>query len=381
MLTHLVNDGVIFKMTLSKKRDKNGDLLNVYCRPVLIKERVLFSTTYHYKTKDEVKNFFKQDIVISIISLLTTVFRELHIMTISQDISIFINKREDVAVVRNNIKEERCINLSHNATKNYYINPVNPWWKDLGITTADGKICSSMQHKFKQICQYIDIMNGILKDISTNNGKRMTIADMGAGKGYLTFALYEYLTIIKHIDVQLYGIEIRKKIVDDVNTIINKHKLDGIHFIQSSIEQYHSPVDMVVALHACDTATDDAIIKGIINKSSFIVCAPCCHKQIRKEIELSGIKNSITRYGIFLEKQAVMITDVIRALVMEYYGYQTKVIEFIETEHTPKNVMLIGILKNKISSQKKIDILENIKNLKQQYGIKHHYIEKIFDYK
>ena len=138
----------------------------------------------------------------------------------------------------------------------------------------------------------------------------------------------------------------------------------------------HSSLDVLIALHACNTATDDAIIKGIESGAKLIICAPCCHKQIRQEMEKSKVVDPITRYGIFLERQAVMITDAIRALIMEYYGYKTQVMEFIEMEHTPKNILLVG--RKSDAPVDKEAILKQIEDLKKQYGIEKHYLEKVF---
>jgi hypothetical protein len=146
--------------------------------------------------------------------------------------------------------------------------------------------------------------------------------------------------------------------------------------VESSIEAYHpEKLDVLIALHACNTATDDAIASGIKAGAQLIVCAPCCHKQIRQEMERSGKLDAITRYGIFLERQAVMITDTIRALILEYFGYKTQVMEFIEMEHTPKNVLLVGVkTNNKVDKDK---ILNSIREIKQQYGIHKHYLETV----
>ena len=161
-----------------------------------------------------------------------------------------------------------------------------------------------------------------------------------------------------------------------INDIIKSDNLKGMEFVESSIEAFHpEKLDVLIALHACNTATDDAIASGIKAGAKLIVCAPCCHKQIRQEMEASGKTDMITRYGIFLERQAVMITDTIRALILEYFGYKTQVMEFIEMEHTPKNVLLVGR-----KSEKPVDkqaILEEINALKQRFGIKKHYLETL----
>ena len=165
-----------------------------------------------------------------------------------------------------------------------------------------------------------------------------------------------------------------------INEIINSNHLKGLEFVESSIKAYHpEKLDVLIALHACNTATDDAIASGIKAGAELIVCAPCCHKQIRQEMERSGKVDAITRYGIFLERQAVMITDAIRTLILEYFGYKTQVMEFIEMEHTPKNVLLVG--RKTAKEPNKTEILQHIADLKRQYGIETHYLETVLGLK
>ena len=180
--------------------------------------------------------------------------------------------------------------------------------------------------------------------------------------------------------MNIKGVEIRPDLVLKINEIINSNHLKGLEFVESSIQDFHpEKLDVLIALHACNTATDDAIASGIKAGAELIVCAPCCHKQIRQEMEHSGKVDFITRYGIFLERQAVMITDTIRAMVLEYFGYKTQVMEFIEMEHTPKNVLLVG--RKTSRNTRDPEILQQIAALKQQYGIEKHYLEKALDLK
>ena len=233
-----------------------------------------------------------------------------------------------------------------------------------------------MQHKFKQICKYVEIVDSLIRNTSFDDELR--IADMGAGKGYLTFALYEHLS--KHYNKRfiLEGVEVREDIVLKVNEIIRDCQMPDFDFIHSTIEDYKPQrIDVLIALHACNTATDDAIIKGIENNAKLIICAPCCHKQIRAEMEKSGVSDCMTRYGIFLERQAVMISDILCALIMEYFGYKTQIMEFIEMEHTPKNVLLVG-RKTVVEPDKEL-IIRQIQELKKRYGIQRHYLERIFE--
>ena len=209
----------------------------------------------------------------------------------------------------------------------------------------------------------------------------LNVVDMGSGKGYLTFALYDYLTNVLNVKTKITGVEFRKDLVILCNSISKKSSFTNLFFEEGTIENYTTTttIDVLIALHACDTATDDAIAKGIKANANLIVVAPCCHKQIRKQITLNKKQNDvsfITQYGIFLERQAEMVTDAIRALVLEYFGYKTKVFEFITDAHTPKNIMIVG---EKISNHKNEDALLKIKNAKEFFGIKEHYLEKLVE--
>jgi hypothetical protein len=203
---------------------------------------------------------------------------------------------------------------------------------------------------------------------------------MGSGKGYLTFALYDYLHNVLNLKTKITGVEFREDLVALCNGIAMKSGFDNLGFVQGSIEDYEArQMDILIALHACDTATDDAIYKGISANASLIVVAPCCHKQIRREMETNRKANEVsflTKYGIFLERQAEMVTDGIRALILEYHGYKTKVFEFISDVHTPKNVLIVGT-KAKVTQERKEEIKKAIKQAKYDFGIDTHHLEKL----
>ncbi len=294
------------------------------------------------------------------------------LFTVSEDVTLLVSSKGKATIQTKKLQECREQNLEHDKQKARLINPANPWWYQLGLTTREGKITADMQHKFKQIYKYAEIVESLIKPMKFDG--TVHIADMGAGKGYLTFALYELLTQRLNFDVDIKGVEIRPDLVLKINEIIKANHLKGLEFVESSIEAYHpEKLDVLIALHACNTATDDAIASGIKAGAELIVCAPCCHKQIRQEMERSGRFDAITRYGIFLERQAVMVTDTIRALILEYFGYKTQVMEFIEMEHTPKNVLLVGRRTSKGTKDPKI--LQQIADLKARYGIGRHYLE------
>ena len=368
----------LVKMTLSKPANKHDELRNIYVKPVLIKEKRLFAFTYHYERRDEVKNYDVAQMLDILKEMLPTHFLNAVLFTVSEDVTLLVSSKGKATLQTKKVQECREQNLEHDKQKNRLINPANPWWYQLGLTTREGKVTADMQHKFKQIYKYAEIVESLVKPMKFDG--TVHIADMGAGKGYLTFALYELLTQRLNMDVDIKGVEIRPDLVLKINEIINYNHLKGLEFVERSIQDFHpEKLDVLIALHACNTATDDAIASGIRAGAELIVCAPCCHKQIRQEMERSGKVDFITRYGIFLERQAVMITDTIRTMILEYFGYKTQVMEFIEMEHTPKNVLLVGRKTSK--NAKAPEILQQIADLKQQYGIEKHYLEEALDLK
>ena len=411
-----LKEGSFVKLTLSKpsaiSRQQSADLNNVYVKPIILKNEKMFSFTYRYERRDETKNYDAEQTLEIINQLVPNVFLNASLFTLTEDITLLVSKKGKATVMSKAVKEQREQNVQHDKVKNRLINTDNPWWFKLGLTTREGKVTADMQHKFKQICKYVEIVDGVMKNVKFDG--KIRIADMGAGKGYLTFALYEYLTQRCKYDIEMEGVEIRPDLVAKINEIIKESNLKDFRFVESSIDSYQlsaissqlsvgngqqstdngqqtfcnisatqqlsnsatQQLDVLIALHACNTATDDAIIKGIESGAKLIICAPCCHKQIRQEMEKSKVVDPITRYGIFLERQAVMITDAIRALIMEYFGYKTQVMEFIEMEHTPKNILLVG--RKSEAPVDKEAILKQIEDLKKQYGIEKHYLEKIF---
>ena len=412
-----LKDGSFVKLTLSKPRveahgrassDEYKDLRNVYVKPIILRNEKMYSFTYRYERRDEAKNYDAKQSLEVITKLISEIFLNASLFTLTEDVTLLISKKGKATVMTKAVKEQREQNVEHDKIKNRLINPENPWWFKLGLTTRDGKVTADMQHKFKQICKYVEIVDGVMKNVKFDG--KIRIADMGAGKGYLTFALYEYLTQKCKYDIQMEGVEIRPDLVMKINEIIKESEMKDFRFVESSIEAYacqqtsdnsqqtssnfsdsqpynfsdsqilrfSDSIDVLIALHACNTATDDAIIKGIESGAKLIICAPCCHKQIRQEMEKSKVVDAITRYGIFMERQAVMITDTIRALIMEYFGYKTQVMEFIEMEHTPKNVLLVGRKVGEPSTEDKERILKEIKSLKERYGIERHYLERIY---
>ena len=278
--------GILVKMTLSKPVNKHDDLRNIYVKLVLIKEKRLYAFTYHYERRDEVKNYDAVQMMDLLKEMIPDRFLNAVLFTVNEDVTLLISSKGKAVIQTKKVQECREQNLEHDKQKVRLINPANPWWYQLGLTTREGRITADMQHKFKQIYKYAEIVESLIKPMKFEG--TVHIADMGAGKGYLTFALHELLTQRLKLDVDIKGVEIRSDLVLKINEIIKSSGLNGLEFVESSIDAYHpEKLDVLIALHACNTATDDAIASGIKAGAKLIVCAPCCHKQIRQEMEIT----------------------------------------------------------------------------------------------
>ena len=363
------------KITLSKPQDKNGDLSNIYIKPILLKNELNLSFTYRYKTNDQVKNHPLEQ-SIKVLKELTNSFSICTLFTKSNDFIFQVSKKgkPNLRTQKNSIKE--VPSLIHNREKLKRSSNTSPYLKVLGVTDSEGRIIPKMADKYRQINKYLEIIESLIKD--TELPEIVNIVDMGSGKGYLTFALYDYLVNTKKLKVTITGIELRDELVTYCNGVANELKFDSLNFVCQPIEKYdNNTIDILIALHACDTATDDAIYKGLSAKASIIVCAPCCHKQIRKQVKGIEQESPLLKFGIFKERQFEMVTDTIRALILEKHNYTSKVFEFISNEHTRKNIMLVGVKSN--SAKNTSDINKKITSLKGDYQIQEHYLEKLLN--
>ena len=364
------------KITISDKRDKRNDLKNVSAKLVEIKAGTKLSFVYRYPTKDITKNHEITESVELIREMLEKEFLRADLFTVNMDFHLVINKKSnDISLIEKTSSINKIKPISHDKLKNRLINPNNLYLYELGITTREGKVKTDKNDKFRQINKYIEIIESIIKSKDLN--ENFNIADMGSGKGYLTFALYDFLVNKLNLNPNITGVEFRQELVEKCNSIADQENFKNLTFKKGSIETADfPPADVLIALHACDTATDEAIYRGIKSGSEIIICAPCCHKQIRKQMKPENEIKSIIKHGILEERLAEIVTDSIRSLILEAYGYKTKVFEFITTEHTPKNLLIVGV-KEKIEKDQKEIVLNKIENLKSMFGIKSHYLEEL----
>lgn len=376
-LADSLTNNQFLKLTISHRRDKNSELKTVACRVVMLKNELKLSFVYHYYTKDITKNYDFAAAIKLVEELLHKDFMQADVFTTTENQFLIINQKNGVKVNKKKVSAVETTALNHDNIKRRFISLHNNiYLHELGITTADGKLAKNIEDKYRQIDKYIEILDGIIR--SAELPEAPAIVDMGSGKGYLTFALYDYLTNTLHQNSRITGVEARQQLVDTTNAIARKAGFKNLKFITGSIQEAKiDKTDMLIALHACDTATDDAIYRGIQENVKVIICAPCCHKQIRKQMKPHNMLKQITRHGILAERQAEMLTDTIRAMIMEAYGYKTKVFEFISGEHTPKNLLIVGIKKKDVSLPDAA-ILSEITAMEKLFNIEYHQLEKLF---
>jgi tRNA A58 N-methylase Trm61 len=369
----------LIKITLGNRKIKSAELRNVFIKPVLLKKAIKLSFVYRYPTNDITKNFDVKESIGLIEKMMLNEFNNADIFTTENDLHFSIQKNSIAKIINRpaTLANKDQLHL-HDKEKIRIIKPSgNIYLKELGITTADGLVKKDMQDKYKQINRYIEIIDGIIKDLKFND--KIDVIDMGSGKGYLTFALYDYLVHKLNLTAHVTGIELRDELVNKCSQVALSAKYANLVFKSGTIQNaVVANIDLLIALHACDTATDEAIYSGIKAGARVIICAPCCHKQIRKQMAPGNELKSITKHGILLERQAEITTDAIRALLLEAHGYKTKVFEFIATEHTPKNVLIVATKTYaEIGKETKQTFLNKVVTLKSLFGIKTHYLETL----
>ena len=375
-----VTSGTFVKLELRKPSALTGNLKSVDVRPVMVKSKLKLSFTYHHQTNDIVKNYDIGESTVLLDTMMGDRFSSGRLFTLAGDFHL-AKQTEGLVFTKTAATQKKPPELSHNRAKERLVESADkPYLRALGLTNEKGQVHKNSQDKFRQVNKYIEILDRLVKQLPPR--EKLRIVDMGAGKGYLTFALYDYLANKLGMNVEIAGVEFRKDLVTLCNDIASANGFMNLHFEQGTIAQHDcTGADVVVALHACDTATDDAINKAIRAGASLIVVAPCCHKQIRREIEKGGGDSTLAflmKYGTYVERMSEMVTDGMRAQLMELSGYSSNLFEFIGDAHTPKNVMIVATKLEKPRSAHDVEnINEAILKTKAQFGIGTHHLERL----
>lgn len=361
LLRQTMNENML-RMTISGRR--HGELADkVKIRPVKLKEQLYFQTSVSDGKKEFHKNYEKAELLEQLDHWLRKDYRQLQMDTTTQSIQALVSKKGKTTVKQKIARDMRSARvLDHNRKKRYLLEegtPI-PFLVDLGVMTAEGAIVRSRYDKFRQINRYLEFVEDILPELDKD--RELTLIDFGCGKSYLTFALYYYLTVKKQYRIRMIGLDLKKDVMEHCQELAEKYGYDRLTFLTGDIADYDGVelVDMVVSLHACDTATDYALEKALQWNAKVIFAVPCCHHELNRQMHSTEM-NPVLKYGLIQERMAALMTDAFRADVLELEGYQVQVLEFIDMEHTPKNILIRAVKQNTpLPFEKKEKLLDSL---------------------
>ena len=361
------------RLILSQYKGEMAHLEKMTFRVIELQGQANLSCLYHYTTQDMTKNYAIYEGLEKIAELLS-LSKQANLFTSDQDIQLKKNKKK--AMLNTQKKQASTVKVEqqqHNREKQRYVQQQSPFLKHLGITDEKGQIIPSMARKWKQINKFIEIFSHAYEQIDATQ-QELNIVDFGSGKGYLTFALYDYLQA-QHKTPLITGVELRSNLVEFCQNVADQTGFSHLDFFEGDVRSYQpEKLDVMIALHACDIATDFAIHTGIRLNASMIMCAPCCHKELRPQLKSPEVLQPMLQFGIHAGQQAEMLTDTLRALLLKAYCYETKVFEFVSLEHTSKNKMILAT-KRKDIQQPDDKIMQQIQALKAMYGIEKQSLE------
>ena len=351
LFTDCLNETLI-RVILSNPSSKDG-VIKICARPVLKNKSLLFQIEEYTKTQVFHKNLTAGDAgsyltgkLSSDASSQTAEFKNALVETKSFTANVLVSKKGTITIKKkmNTSTKQPKISLSHNRKKKYILEegiPV-PFLIDLGVMTQNGNIVNAHYDKFRQINRFLEYIEDILPSLPT--GRELRILDFGCGKSYLTFAIYYYLKVLKGYPVRITGLDLKEDVIRHCNELAVKYGYDKLEFLCGDIAYYDgcSQVDMVVTLHACDTATDYALAKAVGWGAKVILSVPCCQHELNKQMK-NDLLSPVLHYGILKERMAALMTDGLRAQILEANGYRTQILEFIDMAHTPKNLLIRAV--------------------------------------
>jgi hypothetical protein len=366
-LASAIEGGTFIKLTLGKFRG-HGETSKAIATLVTLKNGPHLKVVTSLSRKDETKTFSINDGINHIKAMIGDSYLSATLFSTERDMTLTYSKKREPHLSTGKPTLKAAQPAAHDRSKPYLVAPDRPYLKALQVSDAEGRIKPSMQGKYRQICRFIEIVDGLLKETGAGNGDApLSIIDIGSGKGYLTFALYDHLTTALGGDCRMTGIEVRAGLVDFCNDLARTLNFSGLAFEAAEAQQTsRKRADIVIALHACDTATDDALALGINAGAEMILVAPCCQHEIAPQIKDTGEGFAgLIKYPLLKQRQADLVTDAARALLLEVSGYKVKVIEFVSTEHTSKNILIAG---TKSANVKRERAREQYRALKHSTG-------------
>jgi len=373
LLHDSLREKTFIKLTLSNPCGPDKTLVNVFVRQVTLQAGERLSFVYRHKTRDITKNHTAAEAIARIEQMLGTEFRHAHCFTTSRTAKLELRDGREPKLAFSKPIQTEPTSTAHDQVRQYSVQADRPWLRGLGVAGADGKVARGMEAKFRQINKFVEILGSLLAEASIQPSAKSpcSIMDMGCGKGYLTFAAYEWLNRQVQSSAQVHGIEVRADLVELCNRVASESGFAELKFETGNIARASiESTDVLIALHACDTATDDAIAKGIKADAKLILVSPCCHKELRPRLTPPPVLAGSLRHGILLERHAEFVTDALRAALLEWAGYDTKVFEFISTEHTAKNLMITATKRNAGDERSGADLAAKVRELAAFYGIR-----------
>ncbi|OZY59032.1 methyltransferase [Pseudomonas lundensis] len=365
------------KLVLAKYVGPEPELQRVIIKHVTVKEQPCLSFVYRYKTRDITKNFPLDEAVSALAGLLPDAFKNAHLLTLTDEVQLEYSKKGKSSLFMGKSQQDREVpSAGHNREKHRFLDLTRPFLADLGVTNKQQELIPAMSRKWKQINKFIEVFSHALSSSPLTLDQPVKVVDFGSGKGYLTFAIHDYLRHSLHAEGVVTGVELREDMVTLCNNAAQRLEHPGLSFQHGDVRSFApTPIDVMIALHACDIATDYAIHMGIRSGAAIIMCSPCCHKQIRLQIQSPALLKPMLQYGLHLGQQAEMVTDSLRALFLEACGYETKVFEFISLEHTNKNKMILAV--KRAEPVDPAQLLVKIQELKAFYNIQEHCLETL----
>lgn len=367
--------GVFVKLVLGKPRATAGDLVRVSARPVLLKGEARVSFVHTHKTRDITKNLAAPDAVRQVRELLDTLFSHAHLFTVNEEVQLMISKKGRQTLMRGKASANAAP-ATHDREKHRFLDLDRAFLTELGVTNAQHQLVPAMARKWKQINKFIEVLDNALESSALKSAARIEVVDFGSGKGYLTFAMHDYLRHTLGLPAFVAGVELREDMVALCSAAAQRLALDGLRFEQGDVRsRAPAPTDIMIALHACDTATDHAIHTGIRAGASIIMCSPCCHKELRPQLLSPHPLRPILKHGIHQAQEAEMLTDGLRALMLDACGYDTQVFEFIALEHTNKNKMILAVKRQAAGNAD--EAWRQVEEIKTYYGVREHCLETL----
>ena len=344
--------------TLSNPKSKDA-VKKVKVRPIVKRDSLMFQCEAFKNNQVFHENYDQTEAANALYAYMQE-FRQMQLETKQFRYTVLVSKKGKVTVQRK--QQSGCVkevDLAHNRSKKYILQEgvQVPFLQDLGVMTSEGKIVKTKFDKFRQINRFLEFIEDILPQLDKD--KEVTILDFGCGKSYLTFAMYYYLHELKKYDVRIIGLDLKTEVIRHCNELAVKYGYEKLKFLEGNIADYTGvdEVDMVVTLHACDTATDFALDKAVGWNAKVILSVPCCQHELNQQIQ-SDVLAPILKYGLIKERMAALITDALRAEYLENCGYDAQILEFIDMEHTPKNILIRAVKAKKKDNKEKIRVCE-----------------------